>query len=213
MPNFLSKILDLFQHPVPTRPQRSPHKWLAPTHGSKVQYSPNGTTTPKLDKRGITCVQRIAGTFLHIYRAVKPTMLVALNGIGAEQASPTTDTINKTKMLMDYAATQLNAVIRFHTSDMCLHTNSNAAYLAQPKACILDAGHYYLSDNSPPPHICPTPAPNGPILTKCHTVRTVMTSAAEAKTGAISLNVRQAVPIRTTLIKNGSPTTAHLNQD
>ena len=93
MPNFARKALERFQHPMPPRPQHSPHKWLAPTYGAKVQYPPNATTAPKLDKRGITRMQSIAGTFLYISHAVDPTMLVALNEIGAEQALPTTNTI------------------------------------------------------------------------------------------------------------------------
>ena len=47
--------------------------------------------------------------------------------------------------------------------------------------------------------------PNGPILTKCQTIRTVMDSPAEAETGAISLNGQQDVPIRTALIKMVHP--------
>ena len=90
MTNSVRKSLERFQHPMPPRPQHSPHKWLAPTYGTKVQYSPNATTAPKLDKRGITCVQSISGTFLYISRAVDPTMLVALNKIGAKQALPAT---------------------------------------------------------------------------------------------------------------------------
>ena len=70
-------------------------------------------------------------------------------------------------MLMDCAATQLYAIIRFHASNMCLHIDSDAAYLVQPKVRSCAAGHYYLSYNPPPPHIRPTPAPNGPIITKC----------------------------------------------
>ena len=37
-------------------------------------------------------------------------------------------------MVIDYAAIQPNAVIWFHASDMCLHIDSNDAYLVQPKA-------------------------------------------------------------------------------
>ena len=203
MPNSIHKVLERFQHPMPPRPQHSPHKFLVLKYGAKVQYPPNATTAHKLDKRGITRVQSIYGTFLYIARAVDPTMLVALNKIGAEQASPTTDTVQKTKVLMDYAAPQLDAIIRFHASSMCLHINSDAAYLVQPKACSSAAGHYYLSDNPPPPHIRPTPSPNGPILTKCQTICTVIASAAEAETGAILLNRKQAVAICTALIKMG----------
>ena len=142
MPNSVCTYLESFQHPTPTRPQHSPHKWLAPTYGSKVQYSPNASTTPALDKHGITRVQSIAGTFLYIARDVNPAMLVALNEIGAEQDSLTNDTIQKTKMIMDYAAMQPDAVIRFHASDMYLHIYSNVAYLVQTKARSRTAGHF-----------------------------------------------------------------------
>ena len=100
MTNSISKSLVHFQHPVPMRPQHSPKKWLAPMYGFKVQYSTNAMTAPTIDKHSITHVHSISGTFLYIYCAVDPTMLVALNKIGAEQAFPTTDTIKKTKMLM-----------------------------------------------------------------------------------------------------------------
>ena len=108
-------------------------------------------------------------------------------------------------MLIDYAAIQPDAVIRLHASNMCLHINSNATYLVQPKARSHAAGHYYLSDSPPPPHIRPTPTSNVPILTKYQTIRTVMVSAAEAKTEAIFLNGHQAVPIHTDLIEMGHP--------
>ena len=63
-------------------------------------------------------VQIIAVTFLYISCAVELTMIVALNEIGAKQDLPTTDTVKKTKMLMDYTATQPDAIIRFHACDM-----------------------------------------------------------------------------------------------
>ena len=68
----------------------------------------------------------ISGKFLYISHAVDPTMIVALKKIISEQASPITGTIKKTKILMDYAATQPDAVIRFHASDRCLHIDSDA---------------------------------------------------------------------------------------
>ena len=205
MPNSISKVLERFQHPFPKLPQYSPHKWLASTYGAKFKYFPDATTAPKLENHGITRVQNIAGTFLYISRAVDPTILVALNKFGSKQASPTTDVIKKTKILMDYSATQPDAVVRFHASNVCLHIENDAAYLIQPKERSRDAGHYYLSDTLPPSPIRPTPTPNGPILTKCQTIRTVMTSAAKAEIGAIFLNGQQAVTIRTNLIEMFHP--------
>ena len=99
----------------------------------------------------------------------------------------------------------LSEPIRFHASNMCLLIDSNAAYLVQTKLRSRAAGHYYLSDNRPPPHIRPTPTPNGPILTKFQTIRTVMAFAAEADTGAIFLNSEKAVPIRTAHVEMGHP--------
>ena len=104
---------------------------------------------------------------------------------------------------MDYAYIQPDAIIRLHASVMCLHINSVAAYLVQPKSRSRAVGHYYLSDNPPLPHIWNNPTPNGTILTKCQTIRTVMASANEAETGAIFLNGQQDVPIRTSLIEMG----------
>ena len=64
-----------------------------------------------------------------------------------------TYTIKKMKILMNSAATQPDAIIRFHANDMCLHIDSDAACLVQPKALNRAAGHYYLSNNPPPsPH-------------------------------------------------------------
>ena len=133
-------------------------------------------------------MQSIAGTFLYISRAVDTTMLVALNKISSEQASPTTDTIKKKKIMMDYNATQSYAIIRFHASDMCLHVDSDASCIVQPKSRSCSSGRYFLSNTPPPPPIRPTPTPNGPILTKFQTICTVISSAVEAETGAIFLN-------------------------
>ena len=93
-----------------------------------------------------------------------------------------------TKMLMDYAATQPDAAVRFHASDMCLHIDSDAAYLVQSKAFRRASGNFDLTENPPSDNIRPTPSPNGPILTKCQTIRTVMASSVEAETSAIFLN-------------------------
>ena len=205
MPNYVRKDLERIQHPVPTRPQHSTHKWLAPMYAAKLHYYPDATTTPKLEKRSITRMQSISGTFWYISCAVEPTMLVVLNKAGAKQALPITNTIKKTRILKDYAATQRYSIIRFHVSDMYLHIDSNAAYMVQPKAHSRAVGHYYLSNNPPPTHIRSTPTPNELILTTCQTIRTVMDSAAETETGAIFLNGQQAVPILTALIEMGHP--------
>ena len=76
-------------------------------------------------------------------------MIVAVNELVSQQSSPMQETVRKCNMLMDYAHTYPNETIRYHASDMCLHINSDAAYLVQPQAQIRMAGHFYLSDKIP----------------------------------------------------------------
>ena len=98
---------------------------------------------------------------------------------------------------MDYTHTYPNATIRYHASDMCLHIDSDAAYLVQPQSRSIVAGNFYLSDKIPLETPTPNPTPNGPILTKYRTVCNIMSLASEAETIGIFHNAKVAVPIRT----------------
>ena len=53
-------------------------------------------------------------------------MLPALNEIGAYQSAPTASTKAEAEYLMDYAASHPDATIRYHTSNMILHIDSDA---------------------------------------------------------------------------------------
>ena len=85
---------------------------------------------------------------------------------------------------------------------MCLHVDSDAAYLVLPKARSRLAGNYFLSDLPKPNTLI---RPNGPILTECKTIQTVVASAAEAKTYGIFHNAQTALPIRYLLQQMGHP--------
>jgi hypothetical protein len=153
----------------PLHPQHAPHQWTQPAYGQKLQLAPIDET-PKLDKTGIHFVQSFVGSLLYYTRAVDPTMLPAINEISGSQASPTQKTMSACKMLLDYAATYPLAIIRYHASDMALHTDTDAAFLVLPNARSRYAGHYILSDTHPPLPAKPNPRPNGPILTVCKTI-------------------------------------------
>ena len=62
-----------------------------------------------------------------------------------------------------------------------------------PKARSRIAGHYYLSNT---PSTQTPPKPNAPILTEFRTLWHVVTSAAEAETGALFYNARTSLPLR-----------------
>lgn len=126
-------------------------------------------------------------------------MIVAVNELAAQQAAPTSTTINKCNMLLDYAHTYPDATIRYYASGMCLHIDSDSAYLVHPRARSRIADHHYLSDRIPQHVNKPDSKPNGPILTECRTIWNIMSSVAEAETIGIYHNSRAAVPIRTAL--------------
>ncbi len=90
---------------------------------------------------------------------------------------------------------------------MCLHIDSNASYLSEPKASSRVGGIFYLS-NLPPTR--PTPdEPNAPLNGAIHIVsnilRNVMSSAAEAEFGGLFYNGQEACPIPQALIDMGHP--------
>ena len=112
MPNYVYKTFTKFAHPAPLRPHHAPHCWTQPAYGQKVQYATPIHTHDKLDLKGQSRVQAIVVTFLYFGRAVEPCVLVALNDIATYQAAPTTDTMKKTCMSMDYMYTYPSAKLR-----------------------------------------------------------------------------------------------------
>ena len=80
---------------------------------------------------------------------------------------------------------------------MCLHVDSDAAYLVMPGARSRFAGYYHLSSRSS------TALLNGAILVECKTIRHVMSSAAEAETAGLFNNAQTAIMIRNALVELG----------
>ena len=60
--------------------------------------------------------------------------------------TPTKYPTKKNKMLLDYAATYPNAIIRYYANVMILHIDFDVVYLVMPNAKSCIAGHYFLSD-------------------------------------------------------------------
>ena len=204
MPSYVPKALHTLGHLPPTRPQHSPHRWSAPVYGQKVQLT-STDLSPLLDKLGIKRVQQISGLFLYYSRSCDPTIIVALNEISNNQASPTVHTKQACDMLLDYLATHPDATIRYHASDMILAVCSDAAYLVLPNARSRAAGHFFLTTLPSATSSPPNPVPNGAVHILCKTIRTVAASASEAETGSLFLNAQESVPMLTTLAELGHP--------
>ena len=99
--------------------------------------------------------------------------------------------------LLDYLATQEEAVLTYSASDMTLAVHSNAGYLNEPKARSRAGGHFFLSNNAE------IPPNNGAVLNIAHIIKHVMSSATEAELAALYITAREAVYIRIILEEMG----------
>ena len=161
-------------------------------------------TFDKIDQHGKRRLQSIVGTFLYYSQAVEQPILPALNEIATYQANPTTDTVNKTKMLMDFLATHPMAKLQFYAGTMKLHVESDAAYLVLPGARSCIARYFYLQAHLHPNKVY-SKQYNVPIHVECLTIKNVVSSAAEAECGGLFLNCRTGIGIRNALIGMGHP--------
>ena len=105
----------------------------------------------------------------------------------------------KTKHLLDYLASQEEAILTYKASDMVLVVHSDAGYLNEPNAHSRAGGHHFLSSDDK------IPANNGAVHTVAKIIKAVMSSAAEAELGAMYINAREAVYFRQALDIMGHP--------
>ena len=80
---------------------------------------------------------------------------------------------------------------------MVTHVDSDASYLVLPKARSRIAGYFCLLHSQTSPHR--HHVDNGPILIECKTLRSVVTSAAEAETHGVFHYAKRTIPIIHTL--------------
>jgi hypothetical protein len=113
IPGYVQAALTRFKHTKPKRAQNQPYPNNPKQYGAKAQYVEDEDTSPLLSKEDKKFIQEVTGTFLFYARAVDATMLVALGSLASEQANPTQRTMEKCKQLLDYAATQEDAVITY----------------------------------------------------------------------------------------------------
>ena len=105
--------------------------------------------------------------------------------------------MKQTKQLLDYLASQEEAVLTYSASEMILVVHSDASYLNESKAQNRAGGHFFMSSNSD------IPPNNGAILNIAHIIKHVMASATEAELAALYIMAREAVYIRIILEEMG----------
>ena len=168
MPGYVQKALKQFGHVKPQRRQDSPFPYTEPTYGAKKQYAKETATSPRLDKRGKRFIQQVCGKFLFYGRAVDSTVLTPISAIASQQAQPTEETMTQVTQLLDYLATQEEAVLTYSASEMILAVHRDAGYLNEPKARSRAGGHFFMSNNSD------IPPNNGVVLNIAHIIKHVM---------------------------------------
>ena len=105
--------------------------------------------------------------------------------------------MKKVRLFLDYAASQEDAVLTYHASDMVLAIHSDASDLSESKARSRAGGHLFMSNDDM------FPTNNGAVLTVAQIIKAVMSSAAEAELGALYINAREGIPARITLAEMG----------
>jgi hypothetical protein len=142
-------------------------------------------------------IQQVCGEFLFLGRAVDSTLLCPISAIASQSSKLTKDTMQQTLQLLDYLATQEDAVLSYHASNMVLAVHSNASYLSEPKAHSRARGHFFLSsDTTIPPN-------NGAVLNIAHIMKNIMSSATKAELAGLYIMACEAVYIRIILEELG----------
>jgi hypothetical protein len=105
------------------------------------------TTPPPLNKEETKYKQAVVGTLLYYGRAVDNTILPALSVITTEQAQPMERTKGTLTQLLDYCATQEEAIITYSASKMIPAVHSDAGYCNEKKLRSQAGGLFFLSNN------------------------------------------------------------------
>jgi hypothetical protein len=88
MPDYVTKVLNKFQHDAPKHPQHTPSKYVTPIYGAKRQYATRNET-PLLSTKQCTNIQNITGSVLYYARVEDPMVIMPLIDIATEQTKAT----------------------------------------------------------------------------------------------------------------------------
>ncbi len=144
-------------------------------------------------------IQEVCGVFLFLAPGVDGGLLPTLSALASQQANQTEQTLALCKQFLDYMASQDKAVLTYKASNLVLAIHSNASYLSKPKARSRMGGHMFMAGKDD------IPTNNGAVLIILQIIRAVMSSAAEAKLGALFINAKTAVSMRQTLKELSHP--------
>ena len=82
------------------------------------------------------------GKFLYYSHSVECNILLALNKLEEQHSTPTKKNEATITHFLDYAATNLPAIIQYNSKDMILYNVSDPSYLPETRARSRTRGHY-----------------------------------------------------------------------
>jgi hypothetical protein len=182
MPGYIENALIRFGHKKPDKPQMQPYPHTTPTYGATIQYAKAVDTSLAATKAEEKVIWQEIGVLLYYGRAVDSTIITGLSSLAAAQAKPNAQTLFLINWLLDYVATNPDAILTYDKSDMVLAVHSDALYLSEPAARSQAGNHFFCSSKvDDPPN-------NGAMLNISKILKAVMSSAAKAKLGALYIN-------------------------
>ncbi len=202
MPGYIQKKLQEYGHIIPKWIQSCPYSPEPKKNGSEAQSPLPPNSTPKLDEKGIKCIQQIVGSILYCACVINMTVFTALSTIAIEQTKATDTTMGRCMQLLDYLSSNQEAKVRFHASDMIMNIQSDASYLSKKGARSQACGHFFMGwmpKDGEPIKL------NGSFHTNLSIMRFVIASAAEAELGALFHNCQTGMIFWQTLADLGHP--------
>ena len=119
-------------------------------------------------------------------KAVDPTMITSMSEIASQKSAP----MKQVKKLLDYCASQEDAIMTLQKSDMKLVGHSDTGYLKKPKAYSRSGGGGFMSNSFL------LPPNNGAVLTISKIIKSVMLSVVEAELCALFFNTKKDLHMR-----------------
>lgn len=203
MPGYIEAMLHRFQHPKPSRPQDQPFPSAIPTYGKSSQIIKPTEQLPLLPEDEQITLPQIVGVLLYYAIAVDSTLLTALNALSLQAGRMTKETAKQITQVLDYCASNPDAVATFEASDMILYIHSDASYMSESKARSRFGGFFFLGPTSIDGKSMPNP--NAPVHVNCKLLKLVAASSFEAELGGLFHNAQDGEYIRTILEEMGHP--------
>ncbi len=134
MPGYIKNALIRFNHELLNKPQLQSHPHTLPTYGATVQYAKADNVSPSATNAESQYICQVIGVLLYYGRVADSTILICFSSLAAAQSKPTAHTLSLVKWLLDYVATNPDAILTYKKSNMVLAMHSNTSYLSKPLA-------------------------------------------------------------------------------